>query len=71
MPKRLVDIDDALLERARASAGTKTLKATVEAGLRQLAAQSVAVQHIRRLRRPGSLSRSRLEEARASRVPLK
>ena len=71
MPKRLVDIDDELLERARAFAGTKTIKATVEAGLRQLAAQSEAVQHIRRLRRVGALSPARLEDARASRVRLK
>ena len=34
--KRLVDIDDNLLERARRAAGTPTIKATVEAGLLRL-----------------------------------
>lgn len=71
MTKRLIDIDDNLLEQARAAAGTPTIRATVEAGLRQLAAQAVVVQHIRRLRRGGALDRDRLTSARASRVRLK
>ncbi len=71
MTKRLIDIDDELLERARAAAGTATIRATVEAGLRQLAAQTVVVEHIRRLRRPGSLNSDKLTAARASRVPLR
>ncbi len=70
MSKRLIDIDDDLLERARAAAGTSTIRATVEAGLKQLAAQSVVVEHIRRLRRPGILNRDKLAAVRASRVPL-
>jgi Arc/MetJ family transcription regulator len=32
--KHLVDIDDALLEQARSSLGTATIKATVEGALR-------------------------------------
>ncbi len=36
MTKRLVDIDDLLLERARSLAGTETIKETVHAGLRRL-----------------------------------
>ena len=71
MSKRLIDIDDDLLERARAAAGTATIRATVEAGLRQLASQAVVVEHIRRLRRPGALNRDKLTAVRASRVPLK
>lgn len=71
MPKRLVYIDDDLLDRARASAGTTTIKATVEAGLRQLAAQSIAVQHIQRLRRAATLDPAKLAPTRTSRVRLK
>jgi Arc/MetJ family transcription regulator len=71
MAKRLVEIDDDLLERARAAAGTPTIRATVEAGLRRLADQAVVLQHIRRLSRPGVLNREKLAEARAPRVLLK
>jgi Arc/MetJ family transcription regulator len=71
MAKRLIEIDDDLLERARAAAGTPTIRATVEAGLRRLADQAVVLQHIRRLSRPGALNREKLAEARAPRVPLK
>ena len=71
MAKRLIEIDDDLLERARAAAGTPTIRATVEAGLRRLADQALVLQHIRRLGRPGALNRQKLEEARAPRVPLK
>ena len=56
MAKHLVDIDPDLLERARAAAGTPTIKATVEAGLRQLAGKKVVMRHIARLRkRPPSV----------------
>ena len=65
MSKRLVEIDDRLLERARGVAGTVTIKATVEAGLRRLADQELALRHVRRLRR--GLSLERLETARAPR----
>ena len=71
MSKRLIDIDDKLLERARAAAGTATIKATVEAGLRRLANEATVVEHIRWLRRSGTLSVEKLAEARGSRVPLK
>lgn len=68
MTKRLVDIDDALLDRARASAGTRTVKATVEAGLRRLADQDLSVAHVRRLRKPGALDPKALNVARAPRL---
>jgi hypothetical protein len=48
--KRLVDIDDALLERARTACGERTIKATVEAGLQALADRAAGVDHIRLLR---------------------
>lgn len=71
MTKRLIEIDDDLLERARAAAGTPTIRATIQAGLERLAAQAVTVQHIRRMRRRSAVDRDRLAEARASRIPLK
>ncbi len=70
MSKHLVDIDPKLLQRARAVAGTETIRATVEAGLRRLADEQLVLRHIKRLRKPGALSRERLDEARASRVRL-
>jgi Arc/MetJ family transcription regulator len=51
--KRLVDIDDELLDRARRAAGTPTIKATVEAGLRRLVDSELTERHVRRLRRRG------------------
>jgi Arc/MetJ family transcription regulator len=65
--KRLVEIDDDLLERARSSAGTSTIKATVEAGLRQLADDALIRRHIERLRRPRALDAAALEAARVPR----
>jgi len=50
MTKRLVEIDDSLLERARAACGERTIKATVEAGLQALAAQAAGAEHVRLLR---------------------
>jgi Arc/MetJ family transcription regulator len=67
MAKRLVDIDDELLARAKRSAGTRTIKATVEAGLQRLVADELLMRHVRRLRRRGSIDLQRAEEARAPR----
>ncbi len=50
MTKRLVEIDDALLERARAACGERTIKATVEAGLQALADRAAGAEHIKLLR---------------------
>jgi Arc/MetJ family transcription regulator len=68
MTKRLVDIDDALLERARAVAGTDTMKATVEAALRRLVDHDLALRHVARLRMRGALDLERLAEARRPRT---
>ncbi len=66
MTKRLVDIDDELLKRARAAAGTDTIRATVETALKRLADHELGIQHVRRLRsRP--LDLSLIEEARRPR----
>lgn len=67
MTKRLVEIDDNLLEQARSRAGTKTIKATVEAGLRHLADEETVRRHIARLRRPGALETALIEDARRPR----
>ena len=68
MTKRLVEIDDELLERAREAAGERTIRATVEVALRRLVEQELALQHVRRLREPGALDLSLIEEARLSRA---
>ena len=67
MAKRLVDIDDELLARARRAAGTPTIKATVEAGLRSLVDSELTERHVRRLRGGGGLDLGLVEEARAPR----
>lgn len=69
MTKRAVDIDDDLLDRARASAGTQTVKATVEARLQALVELHIGVQHVRRLRGHRSLDADALDEARVVRMP--
>ncbi|MDY7105126.1 MAG: type II toxin-antitoxin system VapB family antitoxin [Actinomycetota bacterium] len=70
MTKRLVDIDDDLLEYAQRAAGTPTIKATVDAALKKLVEADVSVHHIRRLRQPGAVDLEALDEARAPRTHL-
>lgn len=67
MTKRLVDIDDDLLARARRAAGTPTIKATVEAGLRRLVDAELTERHVRRLRGHSGLDLRLVEESRAPR----
>ena len=67
MTKRLVDIDDLLLERARSLAGTETIKETVHAGLRRLVDDETVLRHVQRLRGAGALDLARVEEARQPR----
>ena len=68
MTKRLVDIDDHLLERARGIAGTKTIKETVNTALRRLVEDDKVLRHIERLRGPGALDPARIDEARRPRT---
>jgi Arc/MetJ family transcription regulator len=68
MTKRLVEIDDQLLARARTVAGTDTIKATVETALRSLVDQDTALHHVARLRKPGVLDIDRINEARRPRT---
>ena len=67
MSKRLVDIDDDLLDQARRAAGTPTIKATVEAGLRRLVDAELTERHVRRLRRRDALNLDAVNRARAPR----
>jgi len=66
--KRLVEIDDELLARARAAAGTDTIRATVERGLRRLVDHETALRHVARLRGKGALDLRRIEEGRRPRL---
>lgn len=68
MTKRLVEIDDALLTRARAVAGTDTIKATVERALQSLVERDTALVHVARLRSAGALDAEFLRDARRPRT---
>ncbi len=68
MPKRLIEIDDDLLERARSVAGTDTIKATVETALRRLVDHEKILRHVQRLRGPGALDVEKVDEARRPRT---
>ena len=68
MSKRLVEIDDELLERARSATRAGTIRATIEIALRSVVDRQTAVAHIEHLRRPGSLDLDRIEEARKPRL---
>jgi len=68
MTKRLVEIDDELLTRARAAAGAVTIKGTVETALRRLVDHDTALQHVARLRRKGALDLAQIDEARRPRT---
>lgn len=66
--KRLVDIDDDLLERARSIAGTDTIKDTVNTALQKLVNDEIVSRHIERLRDKGALDMAKIEEARRPRT---
>jgi len=68
MAKRLVEIDDNLLERARSIAGTGTIKETVNAALQRLVDDDRVMRHVERLRGSGALDLARIEEARRPRT---
>jgi len=67
MSKRLVEIDDTLLERARAASGSPTIRATVEAGLRRLVDDTLTSEHLTWLRSGEGLDLDAVEEARRPR----
>ena len=68
MTKRLVDIDDDLLERARSVSGSDTLKETVNRALQRLVDDETVLRHVQRLREPGALDMGKIEEARRPRA---
>jgi Arc/MetJ family transcription regulator len=68
MAKRLVEIDDDLLERARSIARTGTIKETVNAALQRLVDDEKVMRHVERLRGSGALDLARIEEARRPRT---
>lgn len=49
MTKRLIDVDDAALQAARAALDTSTIKDTVNTALRQAAATAARRRHLERL----------------------
>jgi len=69
MTKRLVDIDDSLLERARAAAGVGTITGTVRLALQRLVDQDTALRHVQRLRQPGAIDIELIEAARKPGAP--
>lgn len=66
MSKRLVEIDDALLEDARRATGATTIRATVETALRRIVEDDTTLRHIRWLR-ANPLDPDLLAESRAPR----
>ncbi len=68
MTKRLVEIDDELLERARAVSGAETIRATVETALQRLVDHDTALRHVARLRQEDALEFEMVEEARRPRA---
>ncbi|MCU0281469.1 MAG: DUF2191 domain-containing protein [Acidimicrobiia bacterium] len=68
MTKRLIDIDDGLLERARIVAAAGTIRSTVEIALQRLVDQDTALRHVRRLRGAGALDPALVEAARSPRA---
>ena len=68
MTKRLIEIDDELLAEAQKAAQTSTIRATVELALKRLVDRERAIEHIQRLRKPGSLDPAMVSKAREPRV---
>ena len=62
--KHLVDIDPKLLEDARKAMGTKTIKATVEVALKQVADRALFERHLERLRKHAPEMRRRFDRLR-------
>lgn len=68
MTKRLVDIDDTLLEQARAATGAPTIRATVEVALRRVVGEDTVRRHVDWLRTGEGLDIDALADARAPRL---
>ena len=68
MTKRLVEINDDLLERARTISGKATIKETVETALRRLIDDDTALKHVARLRKKSALDLAKIDEGRRPRT---
>lgn len=68
MTKRLVEIDDALLEQARAATGSSTIRATVEVALRRVVGEETVRRHVDWLRSGEGLDLDFLADVRAPRL---
>jgi len=66
--KRLVDIDDTLLEQARAATGAPTIRATVDAALRRVVSEEAVRRHVTWLRSDDGLDLDALSDLRAPRL---
>ena len=69
MTKRLVDIDDALLEQAQALTGAPTIRATVDAALRRVVGDASVRSHVAWLRNTDGLDLDVLADIRVPRYP--
>lgn len=66
--KRMVDIDDDLLDRARAVTGAPTIRATVDEALRRVVNDEAVRRHVDWLRTTASLDHAALANIRAPRI---
>jgi Arc/MetJ family transcription regulator len=69
MTKRLVEIDDTLLEQAQAVTGAPTIRATVDAALRRVVGDEAVRRHVAWLRNTDGLDLDVLADVRAPRYP--
>ena len=69
MTKRLIEIDDDLLERARNASRASTIKETVEIALQKLVDDNPAKRHLETLLSLQPFDLELLEEARRPRFP--
>jgi Arc/MetJ family transcription regulator len=68
MTKRLVEIDDDLLSRARSISGCGTIKETVNTALERLVDDERVMRHVERLRGSGALDLAKIEKVRRPRT---
>ncbi len=70
MTKRLIEIDDELLERARAASRASTIRETVEIALRKLVEDNPAKRHVEHMLTLPPLDLEAIAEANRPRMPL-
>ena len=70
MTKRLIEIDDDLLDRARAVSRATTIRETVETALRRMIGDNPAKRHLETMLALPPLDLDAIEEASRPRYPL-